>query len=98
MPARNQPAARRGLRRPGFSRKTDLRRRVGLREQRKTVLIVTNGERTEVDYFAALKREPWITAGKVIVRFEAGEPAAVVRYAGAFRNDNDYDEASDLRQ
>ena len=93
MPTRRGVSTRGASRRTGFSRETDLTRRVDLRPQRKTFLIVTNGERTEVDYFNALRREPWITAGKVLVRFEAGEPAAVVRYAAALRAQDDYDEA-----
>lgn len=79
--------------RPGFPRETDLARRVNIRDEGRSVLIVTNGERTEVDYFNEMKEQPWITAVKVIVRFERGEPAAVVLRAAAMRDENDYDEA-----
>ena len=55
--------------------------------------MVTNGIRTEVDYFDALRKEPWITADKVTVKFESGEPIAVVLRAAKIRDDNAYDEA-----
>ncbi len=77
----------------GFSRETDLGRRVEVREELRSVLVVTNGESTELDYFRAMKMEPWVTAGKVIVKFENGEPAAAVLRASAMRDDNEYDEA-----
>jgi hypothetical protein len=57
------------------------------------VLIVTNGSRTEVDYFEALRAEQWVTADKVKVKFEPGEPAAIVVQAAAIRDANEYDEA-----
>jgi hypothetical protein len=57
------------------------------------VLIVTNGSRTEVDYFEALRFEPWVTADKVRVKFEPGEPATIVARAAAIRDDSEYDEA-----
>jgi hypothetical protein len=56
-------------------------------------LIVTNGERTEIDYFNGLKEEPWVTATKVIVTFVSGEPAAAVLRAAVIRDQNEYDEA-----
>lgn len=79
--------------RSGFKRETDLGRRVGTREERWSVLVVTNGNRTEVDYFEALKKEPWVIADKVKVKFEHGEPAAVVVRAARIRDDSAYDEA-----
>jgi hypothetical protein len=54
---------------------------------------VTNGIRTEFDYFEALRFEPWVTADKVKVKFESGEPAVIVTRAAAIRDDNEYDEA-----
>lgn len=76
-----------------FRRETDLRRRPpGTREQRRTVLIVTNGTRTEVDYFEALRTEVWVTAHKVKVKFEKGDPVAVVLRAAVIRDDDEYDE------
>ncbi|WP_204002990.1 RloB family protein, partial [Micromonospora lutea] len=73
-------------------RETDLRRRPATREQRRTVLITTNGESTERTYFDALKREPWISA-KVAVAVERGSPVDLVRDAYRRQRDNDYDEA-----
>jgi hypothetical protein len=55
--------------------------------------VVTNGVRTEVDYFDALRKEPWVTADKVTVKFESGEPIAVLLRAAKIRGDNAYDEA-----
>lgn len=79
--------------RPGFPRETDLTRRVNIRDEGRSVLIVTNGKRTEVDYFNRIKEEPWVTATKVIVNFQTGEPAAVVLRTAIIRDENDYDEA-----
>jgi len=94
MPAKGRRAETRTRRpRPGFPRETDLTRRVNIRAEGRSVLIMTNGERTEVDYFNGMKEELWITATKVIVKFEAGEPAAVVLRAAVIRQENDYDEA-----
>ena len=58
-----------------LNRETNLRRRSGTRVERRSVLIVTNGNRTEVDYFEAVRMESWVTAGKVKVKFEKGDPA-----------------------
>jgi len=78
----------------GFTRETDLQRRPpGTRAERRTVLILTNGARTEFVYFEALRKEPWVTAHKVKVKYEKGGPAAVVLRAAAIRDDNGYDEA-----
>jgi RloB-like protein len=77
----------------GFRRETDLRRSSGNRQERRTVLIVTNGERTEVGYFEALRKEPWVTVAKVTVKFEAGAPGAVVNRAAKIRDDSGYNEA-----
>lgn len=94
MPTRRRRDERATRRRNyGFKHETDLTRLSNIREEGRSVLIVTNGERTEVDYFNGMKQEPWITATKVIVKFEAGEPAAVVVRAAVIRDDNDYDEA-----
>src|SRR5258706_15440369 len=80
-------------RRGGFSRETDLRRLNEIRDEFRSILVLTNGESTEIDYFTAVKSESWISAGKVIVKFENGEPSAVVLRAAALRDENDYDEA-----
>lgn len=55
--------------------------------------MVTNGISTEVDYFNALRREQWITADKVRVKPEPGDPMDVVLSAASIRDDNAYDEA-----
>jgi hypothetical protein len=77
----------------GFSRDTDLLRGKGTREERWSVLIVTNGSKTELDYFKALRKEPWITADKITPKFEAGAPTAVLERAVEIRADSAYDEA-----
>lgn len=89
--ARAAHRARRGG--SGFSRESNLTRGLGTREERRSVLIITNGESTEVVYFDALRTEPWVTADKVRVRFEAGAPTAIVDRAARIRNDSGYDEA-----
>jgi hypothetical protein len=71
-----------------FSRETNLRRGVDTREERRSVLIVTNGRDTEIDYFAALRREPWITADKISPKFINGAPAKVVIRAAEIRAEN----------
>jgi RloB-like protein len=77
----------------GRGRETSLPRRVGYREQQSTVLIATNGHSTERKYLTALKSEPWVQRGKVIVVFENGSPLEVVRGAYRRRNAEDYDAA-----
>ena len=79
--------------RTGFSHDTNLLRRANIRRERRSVLVVTNGVRTEVEYFDSLRKEPWITADKVTVKFQSGEPIAVVLRAAKIRDDNAYDEA-----
>jgi hypothetical protein len=77
----------------GFRRETNLLRRVNTRQERRSVLVVTNGVNTEVGYFDGLRTEPWVTADKVKVKFVPGEPAAIVLSAARIRDDNAYDEA-----
>ncbi|MDG4764144.1 RloB family protein [Solwaraspora sp. WMMD406] len=78
---------------PGTGRETTLRRRVGYREQARSILIATNGESTERDYLTALKQEPWVHAGRVTVIVQRGSPLDVVKGAAARRSRDDYDEA-----
>ncbi|MEV4769922.1 RloB family protein [Micromonospora humida] len=78
--------------RSGRGRETDLRRRPASREQRTTVLIATNGESTERDYFNGLKQEPWVRPRLVVVA-ERGSPVNVVRGAARRRQRDDFDEA-----
>lgn len=59
MPTKGRRGERRaGSPRPPFPRETDLSRRVAILDEGRSVLIVSNGERTEVDYFNGLKEEP----------------------------------------
>jgi RloB-like protein len=92
MPNRAQ-----GRRRGGsdFSKETRLERRRDTREQRRSVLVVTNGESTEKDYFEALRAEPWVAASnvKLKVKFENRSPVAIVTKAAGIRDENEYDEA-----
>jgi len=83
-------ASRRGY---GFRRETELKRRKEIRDEVRTILIVTNGERTEFDYFTAVKSERWVDTARVILKFEAGAPTAVVLRTASIRDDNDFDEA-----
>ena len=78
--------------RPGQGRETELRRRPGVREQRTTVLIATNGESTERAYFTALKQEPWVTA-RVTVVGEKGSPVDLVRGTARRQQRDDFDQA-----
>lgn len=73
-------------------RETDLRRGPATREQRRTVLVTTNGESTERAYFEALKREPWVSV-RVAVAVERGSPVDLVRGTYRRQQENDYDEA-----
>ncbi|WP_158566301.1 RloB family protein [Micromonospora craterilacus] len=77
----------------GQGRVTNLRRETGIREQRSAILIATNGDKTERDYLNALKKEPWVKPGKVVVVFESGSPEEVVKGAAKRRDRDDYDQA-----
>jgi hypothetical protein len=61
-------------------------------EQRRTVLVATNGESTEKTYFSELKNEPWVRQ-RVVVVVERGSPLSVVKGAAKRRDRDDYDEA-----
>ncbi|MFI6233286.1 RloB family protein [Micromonospora sp. NPDC050784] len=76
----------------GTTRETDLRRKVSTREQRKTILAVTNGEATERVYLEGLRREPWLEH-RLVVAVEKGSPIDAVRGAARRRDDNDFDQA-----
>jgi hypothetical protein len=77
----------------GSGRETDLQRRQGDRAQRRAILIATNGEKTEMKYFNAVKALPWIHAARVAVVFVKGSPGEVVTDAARRRDQNDFDEA-----
>ena len=89
-PRRSERQAGRIVRTGG--RETDLRRGPATREQRRTVLITTNGESTERAYFDALKREPWVSV-KAAVAVERGSPVDLVRGTYRRQQESDYDEA-----
>jgi hypothetical protein len=93
MARRNRAAVPRTRVRLGQGRATDLRRTVETVEQRTSVLIATNGKSTERSYFNALKQEPWVKPGKIVVVYEGGSPEELVRGAGRRRDREDYDEA-----
>jgi hypothetical protein len=69
---------------------TDLTRQSDVRPQRDTLLVVTNGERTERDYFEALRREPWVVVA-LRTKFEGGAPDDAVARAVQIRQGDDYD-------
>jgi RloB-like protein len=85
---RRKPTARRPRTRVQYE--TDLTRTSGVREQRRTILIVTNGQRTEADYFEGLRLEPWVTAA-LRVKYEGVAPNALPAKAAFLRDSNDYD-------
>jgi hypothetical protein len=86
VPSKSRRSPGRSDRKVSFSRETNLARRTGVREERRSVLILTNGQRTEVDYFEALKLEHWVTADKVTVKFQSGDPHGLVNRAAAIRD------------
>lgn len=78
----------------GVSHKTNLSRSVDTRDQRWTVLILSNGARTEVDYFKALKLSGLPSIGKkVTAKFRNGTPYDTVRAAAEVQEYSDFDEA-----
>ena len=74
----------------GVRYETDLTRQIDIRSQRNTLLIVTNGKRTERDYFDALRWEPWIVV-TLRVRVERGTAKDVVAQAVRVRSNDEYD-------
>jgi RloB-like protein len=68
-----------------------LKRKVGIRRPRKTLLVFCEGERTEPEYLDALKRQPTVReAAAVDLRVEAGHgrsaPRTLVAMAAAARS------------
>jgi hypothetical protein len=88
--SKSRGSSRKRSSRVPIAHETDLSRRQGTRQQRKSILIVTNGERTERDYFEGVRREPWVEVA-LRVRFSSGDPTAVVVRAATLRDDYDYD-------
>jgi len=72
-------------------RETDLGRQPDTQVQRLTMLILTNGEKTEVDYFDALKMEPWVTVTRIRVEFRSGDPISTVEHAVRIQSESGYD-------
>jgi hypothetical protein len=90
---RSRSAQRRPGVQIGSGRETELERRVNKYEQRSSILVATNGERTEVTYLKALSAEPWVRNARMTVIFENGSPAHVVTGAAERRSRDDYDQA-----
>lgn len=93
MTVANKPEARSVQRRRPYmavQHETDLTRRSDVRPQRLTLLIVTNGERTERDYFEALRGEQWVVVA-LQVKFERGAPDNAVVRAVQVRQTDEYD-------
>lgn len=89
----NKPNAQSSQRRRPYmavQHETDLTRRSEVRPQRETLLVVTNGERTECDYFEALRKEPWVVV-TLRTKFENGAPDDVVALAVRIRQGDEYD-------
>ncbi|MBB5870591.1 hypothetical protein F4553_003970 [Allocatelliglobosispora scoriae] len=79
--------------RVGVGRETNFNRETDLVSSRLTILIVTNGEDTEMDYLKALKGEAWVRLGRVVVAFENGDPLNAVETARKRRIKDDFDHA-----
>ncbi|XBH22005.1 RloB family protein [Jonesiaceae bacterium BS-20] len=62
-----------------MSRAPNFSSRKSQRKKKRTILIVTNGERTEMLYLKELKRRANLTDAIVKVKFVAGEPSTLVR-------------------
>jgi hypothetical protein len=77
----------------GEGRETSLTRLSAQTDQRRTLIVATNGECTEIAYLSKIKLEPWVQTGKVTVVLIRGDPAEVVRNVARRRDENDYDEA-----
>ena len=76
----------------GRGRDTSLTRRRATIQQRKSVVVVTNGKCTELQYFNALRKESWVTA-KLVAMFQGGSPKSLIDHARIVWLRDDYDEA-----
>jgi hypothetical protein len=81
VPKKPEQGAHQGKQRRPFSHETNLRRNVDTRREQRVILIVTNGKKTEKDYFEAINEESWVAASNIQVKFKNGSPAAAVKYA-----------------
>jgi hypothetical protein len=75
----------------GRGRETELRRTTGTVEQRRSILIGTNGKVTEIEYLKGLKSESWVRPRAAIV-FENSAPVELVRILARRASRDDYDE------
>lgn len=73
----------------GQGRETKLGRRRPFRDSRSIALLVTNGLKTEKQYFVALRTEDWTHPFHVTTK--NGSPAALVEFAASEKNNSDYD-------
>ena len=71
----------------------DTRRRPALRDERERAMIVTEGSKTEPDYFRCLIRELGLTTARVTITGDGGSaPISVVKYAeGLLADDPDFE-------
>ncbi len=77
----------------GFPRSSNLRRPTSTRDERWTMLILTNGERAERDYLNGLKLQYGRALSFANVIFDNKAPAALVAKAAAMRREDFYNEA-----
>ncbi|MFF4988138.1 RloB family protein [Streptosporangium saharense] len=73
----------------GLGREEKPGRKKSFRRSRPTVLIVTNGEKTEMQYFEALKDDPWERSYHV--SFKRGDPRNLVREGSLEKANSGYD-------
>lgn len=71
----------------------ELSRRTGTRPPRRRILIVCEGEQTEMLYFRALKRDFRLTAASIDIVSSRLDPEAIVREAARKREADRFDEA-----
>lgn len=65
----------------GSGQASSIRRRAPFRNQKKRILIVCEGERTERQYFEDLKRDTKVLPVTIVVAPETGDPLTVVTVA-----------------
>lgn len=76
----------------GFRHVTDLQRRVDVRNERWTILVITNGKRTECDYFDGFKIAYRSSINHFEVRFANEAPRDLIPTASKLRDDSEHDE------
>lgn len=75
-----------------MSRTTDLRRQVETQDERWTILVVTNGRRTECDYLAGFKIAFRSVINHFEVKFKNEAPSSLVSTAAVMLADSEHDE------